>query len=56
MNFDAVTAILLIPALAAVVLAALPGYRLTARLNVLATLATFVVALSLFFVRPPPGP
>jgi hydrogenase-4 component F len=56
MSFDAVTAILLIPALAAVVLAALPGYRLTARLNVLATLATFLVALSLFFERPQPDP
>jgi hydrogenase-4 component F len=56
MRLDALTAILLIPALAAGLLAALPGYRLTARLNVLATLATFLVALSLFFVRPEPGP
>jgi hydrogenase-4 component F len=45
MRFDALTAILLIPALAAGLLAALPGYRLTARLNVLATLATLLVAL-----------
>jgi hydrogenase-4 component F len=56
MRLDAPTAILLIPALAAGLFAALPGYRLTARLNVLATLVTFMVALSLFFFRPEPGP
>ena len=55
MRLDAITAILLIPALAAALLALLPGYRLTARLNVLATLATFVTALSLLFGRPQPG-
>jgi hydrogenase-4 component F len=54
--FDATTAILLIPIVTAAVLAALPGYRLTSRLNVLAALASFLSALSLFFVRPPPGP
>jgi hydrogenase-4 component F len=52
MSLDAVTAVLAIPALAAVVLALLPGYWLTARLNVLVALATFLVALSLFFSRP----
>jgi hydrogenase-4 component F len=56
MRLDAITAILLIPALAAALLALLPGYRLTARLNVLATLATFITALSLLFGRPQPGP
>ncbi len=55
-SFDAVTAVLLIPIVTAAVLVALPGYRLTARLNVLAALATFLCALSLFFVRPAPGP
>ena len=50
------TAVLLIPIVTAAVLVALPGYRLTARLNVLAALATFLSALSLFFVRPAPGP
>ena len=55
MSFDAVTAILLIPALAAALLALLPGYRATARLNVLATLLTFLTALSLLLVRPPAG-
>jgi len=55
-SFDAVTAVLVIPIVAAAVLVALPGYRLTARLNVLAALATFLSALSLFFARPTPGP
>jgi hydrogenase-4 component F len=54
--FDATSAVLMIPIVTALVLAALPGYRLTARLNVLATFLSFLSALSLFFVRPPPGP
>ncbi|HXF87386.1 MAG TPA: hydrogenase 4 subunit F [Xanthobacteraceae bacterium] len=54
--FDALVAILVIPAAGAAVLAVLPGYRMTARLNVLATLATFLAALSLFAERPAPGP
>ena len=53
---DALTGVLLIPAVATLVLAVLPGYRLTARLNVLAALATFVTALSLFIVTPETGP
>jgi hydrogenase-4 component F len=53
--YDAVAALLWIPIVTAAVLAVLPGYRLTARLNVLATLASFLFALSLFFVRPQPG-
>src|SRR5438874_4195669 len=56
MSFDALAAILIIPAVAAGLLSVLPGYRLTARLNVIATFGTFVVALSLFFGRPPQGP
>jgi hydrogenase-4 component F len=55
-SFDAVIAVLVTPALAAVVLAILPGYWLSARLNVLATLVTFLAAASLMFVRPQPGP
>ena len=47
-----VTAVLVIPALAAALLVALPGYRLTAMLNVLAALLTFLAAVSLFFGRP----
>jgi len=49
-------AILAIPLLAAALLAVLPGYRMTARLNMLATLLTLLAALSLLFVRPEPGP
>jgi hydrogenase-4 component F len=56
MMVDALTGILLIPAAATLLLAALPGYRLTARLNVLAALATFATALSLFIVAPETGP
>ena len=51
---DPVTAILVIPAASAVLLALLPGYWLAARLNVLAALLTFVAALSLLVVRPAP--
>jgi hydrogenase-4 component F len=56
MTLDALVGILLIPAGMAALLAALPGYRLTAKLNVLATLATFAIAVSLFFVEPKSGP
>ncbi len=56
MSFDAVAAVLIIPALAAAVLAMLPGYWLSARLNVIATLATLLAAFSPFFDRPPGGP
>src|SRR6202795_4548629 len=56
-SFDAVAAVLLIPIGSAALLAALAGYRLTARLNVVASLATFLSALSLFAIeRPEPGP
>jgi hydrogenase-4 component F len=50
--FEPVTAILAIPAVSAILLAVLPGYRVTARLNVLATLLTFFAALSLLVERP----
>jgi hydrogenase-4 component F len=57
MTFDAVTAVLVIPALAALLLAVLPSYRLSASINVAAALLTFLAALSLFFFgRPQPGP
>jgi hydrogenase-4 component F len=55
-SFNAVTAVLVIPVVAAALLALLPDYRLSARLNVLATLLTFLAAFSLFFNRPPVGP
>src|ERR1700726_4318569 len=55
MRFDALAAVLLIPLFAAALLALLPGYRITARLNVLATFVTFISAVSLFAARPQPG-
>jgi hydrogenase-4 component F len=55
-NFNAVAAVLAIPAVAAALLALLPGYKLSARLNVVATLLTFLAAFSLFFQRPTTGP
>jgi hydrogenase-4 component F len=55
-SFDVLSAILLIPICAAALLALLPGYRLTARLNVVASLMTLLAALSLFFTtRQEPG-
>src|SRR5690349_16427011 len=53
---DALAGVLIIPAIAAALLATLPGYRLTARLNVLATLLTFLTAVSLFVVEPRSSP
>jgi hydrogenase-4 component F len=54
--FDALSAILLIPVGTAALLALLPSYRLSARLNVLATLLTLAASLSLLFSgRPEPG-
>jgi hydrogenase-4 component F len=56
LTIDALGAILLIPMGAAALLALLPGYRFTARLNVLATFLTLAAALSLFlFPRPQAG-
>src|ERR1700759_2947707 len=52
MSFDALTALLLIPAVAAAILALLPDYRVTAVLNVLAALLTLITATSLFVVQP----
>ncbi|MGN7882207.1 hydrogenase 4 subunit F [Ensifer sp. 22460] len=53
---DPVALVLLIPIVAAALLALLPGYRLTARLNVLASFLTLLAALSLFVTEPPaPG-
>jgi hydrogenase-4 component F len=55
MTIDALTGVLAIPAIAAALLAMLPGYRATARINILATALTLLCALSLFFRRPEPG-
>jgi hydrogenase-4 component F len=54
-GLDAVDAVLLIPLVAIFVLAALPGYRVTSALNVLASLLTLLAAASLLAVRPPLG-
>jgi hydrogenase-4 component F len=56
MIIDALTGVLLIPALSACLLAALPGYRLTSRLNVVAAFLSFATAVSLFVVEPVSGP
>jgi hydrogenase-4 component F len=53
--FDAPTALLAIPGVAGTLLCLLPGYRLAARINIVATLATMLAALSLLVARPPPG-
>ena len=56
-SFNPVAAVLLIPICSAALLAILPGYRITARLNVVASLLTFLSALSLFVIeRPQPTP
>jgi hydrogenase-4 component F len=47
--------ILAIPAATAALLALLPGYRLTARINVGATFLTLLAAVALLFARPAPG-
>ena len=55
MAFNALAGVLGIPAFAAALLAALPNYRVTARLNIAATMLTLICALSLFFTKPQPG-
>jgi hydrogenase-4 component F len=55
LGLDAVSAILIIPGGAAALLALLPGYRLSARLNVLAAFLTLLSSLTLLFARPETG-
>jgi hydrogenase-4 component F len=52
---DALAGVLVIPAVAAVLFAALPGYQMTARFNVIATFLTLITALSLYVVEPTSG-
>jgi hydrogenase-4 component F len=52
---DPLSAVLLVPAGAAVVLALVPWYWLAARLNIVATLSTLVAAGCLLFERPAAG-
>jgi hydrogenase-4 component F len=51
---NAIGAVLAIPLVAAALLAALPGYRLSARINILASLLSLIAAVSLLWHRPPP--
>jgi hydrogenase-4 component F len=53
---NAVALILAVPFATAVLLLFLPGYRLSARINSAAALATLLAALSLLAGRPAPGP
>ena len=53
--FDGVSAILILPAATAAVVALIPQYRVSAALNVLSSLATWLFAVSLFFLRPATG-
>ena len=53
--FDGVAAILILPAATAALLALLPGYRLSAAINVASSLATFAAAISFLFVKPMSG-
>ncbi len=55
--FNPVYVVLGAPAVAAILLALLPGYKLTSKLNVLASLISFIAAAALFFIpRPAPTP
>jgi hydrogenase-4 component F len=53
--FDAVTAVIIIPIAAAFILSIVPAYRLSARLNVVASALTLGAAVLLLFDRPAPG-
>jgi hydrogenase-4 component F len=54
-GIDPIVAVLTIPLIAAALLALMPGYRITARVNVLFCLLTLMAALSLLFGRPEAG-
>ena len=54
-GFDPVAAVLVVPLVAALLLALLPGYRLLSGLNVAASLLGFLCSLLLFYYRPAPG-
>jgi hydrogenase-4 component F len=55
-DLDGVALILAIPATSAVVLALTPGYRASARFNVLSAFLTFAAALTLLAWKPDAGP
>ena len=56
LGIDALDAVLAVPIAAAGVLILLPGYVLSSRLNVIASLFTLIAAVLLLFGRPAPGP
>src|SRR5215216_1599589 len=56
LGLDALGAVLLVPTAAATILIVLPGYLLSARVNVIASLVTLVAAVLLLFERSAPGP
>jgi hydrogenase-4 component F len=56
MTLDALAGVLGIPAVAAALFAALADYRIAARANVVATALTLLCSMSLFFIKPQPGP
>ena len=56
MTFNALSGVMGIPAIAAALFAALPDYRMAARSNIAATGLTLLCSMSLFFVKPQPGP
>ena len=55
-GYDGVTAILALPAATALIVALIPSYRVSAMVNVISSLATFLIAVSLFSFRPANGP
>ena len=55
LSLEPLQAILVIPCLSALLLVLLPGYWIAARLNVAASLATFLCAVNLLGQRPTPG-
>ena len=55
LSLDPVLLVLAIPALAAAILAALPGYRATSLINAAASFLTLLAALSLLIERPETG-
>ena len=56
MTFNALSGVMGIPAIAAALFATLPDYRMAARSNIAATGLTLLCSMSLFFVKPQPGP
>ncbi len=56
MSINPLIFVLAIPASAAALLALLPGYRVSSQVNVLASFATLLAALSLFIQHPAPDP